>query len=141
MTPFKLQIITPEKTFFDGETDQIVVRTTVGDVGILNGHEPYCAALGIGQMRVRIDGEFRRAATSGGIIKVSKDKTVVLVQTCEWADEIDVERAKAAKTAAEERIKAIEDDKSLRMAEAKLKRALNRIDTADFNTNSNNSAT
>ena len=69
MTPFKLQIITPEKTFFDGETEQIVVRTTVGDVGILNGHEPYCAALGIGQMRVMMGGEFRHAATSGGIIK------------------------------------------------------------------------
>ena len=71
MTPFRLEIITPEKTFFDGNTEQIIARTTVGDVGILNGHEPYCAALGIGQMRVMIDGKFRRAATSGGIIKVS----------------------------------------------------------------------
>ena len=70
MTPFKLQIITPEKIFFDGETEQIIARTTVGDVGILNGHEPYCAALGIGQMRVMIDGQFKRAATSGGVIKV-----------------------------------------------------------------------
>ncbi len=132
MTPFKLQIITPEKTFFDGETDQIVVRTTVGDVGILNGHEPYCAALAIGQMRVRMNGEFRRAATSGGIIKVSKEKTVVLVQTCEWADEIDVKRAEHAKELAEERLKAAQSDNELRMAEAKLKRALNRIDTASF---------
>ena len=132
MTPFRLQIITPEKTFFDGETDQIVVRTTVGDVGILNGHEPYCAALAIGQMRIRINGEMRRAATSGGIIKVSKEKTVILVQTCEWADEIDVKRAEHAKELAEERLKAAQGDNELRMAEAKLKRALNRIDTASF---------
>ena len=41
MTPFRLEIITPEKTFFDGTTEQIIARTTVGDVGILNGHEPY----------------------------------------------------------------------------------------------------
>ncbi|MGN1423343.1 MAG: ATP synthase F1 subunit epsilon [Oscillospiraceae bacterium] len=132
MTPFKLQIITPEKTFFDGETDQIIVRTTVGDVGILNGHEPYCAALGIGQLRVRINGEFRRAATSGGIVKVSKEKTVILVQTCEWADEIDVNRAENAKSTAEQRMKSAEGDNELRMAEAKLRRALNRIDTASF---------
>lgn len=132
MTPFKLQIITPEKTFFDGVTEQIVVRTTVGDVGILNGHEPYCAALGIGQMRVMIDGEFRHAATSGGIIKVSHEKTTVLVQTCEWSDEIDVTRANAAKETAEGRIKAAQSDNELRLAEAKLKRALNRIDTAGF---------
>ncbi len=132
MTPFKLQIITPEKTFFDGETEQIVVRTTVGDVGILNGHEPYCAALGIGQMRVMMGGEFRHAATSGGIIKVSHEKTIILVQTCEWSDEIDITRANAAKEAAEGRIKAAQSDNELRLAEAKLKRALNRIDTAGF---------
>lgn len=133
MTPFRLQIITPEKTVFDGETEQIIVRTTVGDVGILNGHEPYCAALGIGQMRIMKDGEFRRAATSGGIIKVSKEITTILVQTCEWSDEIDVERANAAKATAEERLKAAKSDKELLLADAKLKRALNRIDTSNFN--------
>ena len=132
MTPFKLQIITPEKTFFDGETEQIIARTTVGDVGILNGHEPYCTALGIGQMRVMIDGQFRRAATTGGIIKVSREKTVILVQACEWADEIDVNRAEHAKEVAEGRIKAAHSDNELRLAEAKLKRALNRIDAANL---------
>lgn len=132
MTPFKLEIITPEKKFFDGETEQIIVRTTVGDVGILNGHEPYCAALGIGQIRVMIDGKFRHAATSGGIIKVNRVKTVVLVDSCEWADEIDVTRAEAAKDKAEARIKKAESDRQIRMAEAKLKRALNRIDTARY---------
>lgn len=132
MTPFKLQIITPEKTVFDGETEQVIVRTTVGDVGILKGHEPYCAALGIGQMRIMQNGEFRRAATSGGIIKVSKEMTTILVQTCEWADEIDVERANAAKAAAEERLKSAKSDKELLLADAKLKRALNRIDTSNF---------
>ena len=132
MTPFRLEIITPEKTFFDGETEQIIARTTVGDVGILNGHEPYCAALGIGQMRVMIDGQFRRAATSGGIIKVSKEKTVILVQSCEWAEDIDVNRAEHAKQVAEERMKAAASDNELRLAEAKLKRALNRIDAANL---------
>ena len=132
MTPFKLQIITPEKKVFDGETEQIIVRTTVGDVGILNGHEPYCAALGVGQMRIMINGEFRRAATSGGIIKVSKEGTTILVQTCEWADEINVKRAEAARDAAEERKKSAHSDRELMLAEAKLARALNRIDTANF---------
>ncbi len=132
MTPFKLKIMTPEKTVFDGETEQIIVRTTVGDVGILNGHEPYCAALGIGQLRVMVDGQFRRAATSGGIIKVSKEGTTILVQTCEWSDEIDVDRANAAKAEAERRIKSASDDKHLLLAETKLKRALNRIDTSSF---------
>ena len=132
MTPFNLKIITPEKVVFDGETEQIIARTTVGDVGILKGHEPYCAALGIGQMRVKIDGEFRHGATSGGLIKVNKEGTVVLVQTFEWSDEIDLDRANAAKETAESRLQSSKDDAELRMAEAKLRRALNRIDTAGF---------
>lgn len=133
MTPFKLKIITPEKVFFDGETEQIIARTTVGDVGILKGHEPYCAALGIGQMRIKIDGEFRNAATSGGLLKVTPEETVILVQTCEWGTEIDLQRANAAKETAEQRLQSAKSDNEIRMAEAKLKRALNRIDAAGLN--------
>ena len=130
MTPFKLQILTPDKEFFSGETENLIVRTTVGDKGILARHEEYVAALPIGQLKVKIDGKFRVAAVSEGVVKVGKDKTVVLVQSCEWADEIDVSRAKAAKETAEEKIKSAEkEDKAYLMAEYKLKRAINRIET------------
>lgn len=133
MTPFKLEILTPDKLFFDGETENLIVRTTVGDKGILARHEDYVAALPIGKMKVKIDGSFRTAAISEGMIKVSRDKTVVLVQSCEWADEIDIDRAKAAKEKAEEKMKqADKDDKSYLIAEYKLKRALNRIETWDM---------
>lgn len=133
MTPFKLQILTPDKLFFDGETDNLIVRTTVGDKGILARHEDYVAALPIGKMKVRLDGKFRVAAVSEGTIKVSRDKTVVLVQSCEWADEIDVDRAKAAKEKAEERMKTAEkDNNDYLLAEYKLKRAINRIETWDL---------
>lgn len=133
MTPFKLEILTPDKLFFDGETENLIVRTTVGDKGILARHEDYVAALPIGKMKVKIGGSFRTAAISEGMIKVSRDKTVVLVQSCEWADEIDIDRAKAAKEKAEEKMKqADKDDKSYLIAEYKLKRALNRIETWDM---------
>ena len=132
MTPFKLQILTPNKLFFDGETDNVIVRTTVGDKGILARHEEYVAALPIGKLKVRIDGNFRTAAVSEGTVKVSRDKTVILVQSCEWADEIDLERANLAKQKAEERMKALQkEDKEYLIAEYKLKRALNRIETGN----------
>lgn len=132
MTPFKLQILTPDKLFFDGETDNVIVRTTVGDKGILARHEEYVAALPIGKLKVRINGNFRTAAVSEGMVKVSKDKTVILVQSCEWADEIDVDRANAAKQRAEERMKALQkEDKEYLIAEYKLKRAINRIETGN----------
>lgn len=133
MTPFRLQILTPDKLFFDGETDNLIVRTTVGDKGILARHEDYVAALPIGKMKVKLDGKFRVAAVSEGTVKVSRDKTVVLVQSCEWADEIDVDRAKTAKEKAEERLKAAEkDNNDYLLAEYKLKRAVNRIETWDL---------
>lgn len=131
MTPFRLQILTPGKIFFDGETDNLIVRTTVGDKGILAHHEPYIAALPIGKIKIRIDGQFRVAAISEGVVKVDKDKTTILVQSCEWGNEIDVERAENAKKTAEERMAAAEaEDRAYTMAEYKLKRAINRIEAS-----------
>lgn len=137
MTPFKLQIITPDGVFFDGMTENVIVRTTVGDKGILAHHEPYVAALTISKFKVKIDGNFRYGAVSSGVIKVSRDKTVILAQSCEWADEIDVERASRAKENAEMRISEYEKspseyERELDIANYKLKRALNRIETAKF---------
>lgn len=130
MTPFKLEIITPDRVFFDDETENVIVRTTVGDKGILAHHEPYVAALNIGKIKVMIDGKYRAAAISGGVIRVGKDKTTILAQSCEWADEIDVERAEHAKEVAEERMAEKASDRDFEIAEYKLKRALNRLDVA-----------
>ena len=131
MTPFRLEILTPDGVFFSGETDNIVVRTTVGDKGILARHEPYVAALTIGKFKVRIDGEFRFGAISSGIIKVDRDKTVILADSCEWAEEIDLDRAVKAKELAEQKLEEFEkadNDKGVAIAEYKLKRAINRIE-------------
>lgn len=133
MTPFKLQIITPDGVFFDGMTENVIVRTTVGDKGILARHEPYVAALPIGKFKVKLDGEFRYGAIASGTIKVDKDKTVILAQSCEWADEIDLDRAIKAKEMAEQKIEEFEkadNDRGVAIAEYKLKRALNRIETS-----------
>ena len=125
MTPFRLQIITPDGVFYDGMTENVIVRTTVGDKGILAHHEPYVAAITISKFKVKIDGEFRFGAISSGVIKVSKDKTVILAQSCEWADEIDAARAAHAQQEAEKKLSAMrKDDVDYALAEAKLKRAL-----------------
>lgn len=89
MKSFKLKIITPEKVFFDEETEQIIVRTTEGDIGILAGHENYVADLPAGPFRVKIDGKFKVAAISGGALKVSKEAVTILAMAAEWAEDID----------------------------------------------------
>ena len=93
MVTFHLKVMTVDHCFYDGEGDRIIIRTTQGDAGILPGHVPYVAAIGIGGLTIIKDGEKRVAAVSGGFVEVSKEQTVVLARTCEWADEIDARRA------------------------------------------------
>jgi len=131
MKPFKLEIITPEKIFFDGETEHLIARTSEGDVGILHGHTPYVADQVSVPVKVKMeDGSFRMAAVSGGVIKVSADNTVIIASAVEWADEIDVERAKRSVEDAKRRLKENKSQREFDLAEQKLKRALNRISVA-----------
>ena len=97
MTEFKLKILTPEGVVYDVMAESVIVRTTVGDKGILAKHEPYVAALTIGQAKIRINGAVRIGAVSSGIVEVTKDLTTILAQSFEWSDEIDVDRAEKAK--------------------------------------------
>ena len=131
MTEFKLKILTPEGVVYAGMAESVIVRTTVGDKGILA--KPYVAALTIGQAKIRINGTVRIGAVSSGIVEVTKDQTSILAQSFEWADEIDVDRAEKAKALAQERMQQYKDDqRALDIAEYKLKRAINRINTANF---------
>ncbi len=132
MKLFTLKIITPEKVFFDGETEQIIVRTTEGDIGVLAGHENYVANLPAGPFKVKSDGKFRIAAISGGVLKVSKESTTILAMAAEWAEEIDLDWAKRSQKDAEKRLKENKSDYELRRAELKLKRALNRINISQM---------
>lgn len=132
MKPFTLKIITPEKVFFDGETEQIIVRTTEGDVGVLAGHENYVANLPAGPFKVKTDSKFRIAAISGGVLKVSKESTTILAMAAEWAEEIDLDWAKRSQEDAMKRLKESKSDYEQRRAELKLKRALNRINISQM---------
>lgn len=127
-TPFQLTVITPEKTFFDGETTQIIVRTTEGDIGILANHTSLVASLPSGPLKVmQENGEYRLAAVSAGLIKVGGNKVHIFADAVEWADEIDIEWAKRSEENAKQRIAAKASQRDFDLAELKLKRALNRI--------------
>ena len=128
MRTFPLQIITPEKIFFEGEVQRVIVRTTEGDVGILAAHEKYVAALPSGALRITMaDGTERIAALSGGAVKVSPAKTSVLANAVEWAEDIDIDWAKRSEADALRRREQSKSRHDLERAELKLQRALNRL--------------
>lgn len=125
--PFKLTVITPEKTFYDGEAEQVIVRTTEGDIGILANHISLVASLPSGPMKITSESGVRAAAVSAGLIKVGGNEVHIFADAVEWADEIDIEWANRSKENAEQRIAAKKSDRDFALAELKLKRALNRI--------------
>lgn len=133
MATYHLQIVSMDGLDFDGEVEKLLLRTIDGDVEILARHTDYCTAIGMGTARVTMaDGKERKAACIGGMLSVMKGEVKVFPTTWEWAEEIDVERAKEAKARAEERLKDQMLDKEARVrAEAKLYRALVRIGSSD----------
>ena len=128
MAKFHLTVITPEKTFFDGDTEEVILRTTEGDIGILANHISLVAALPSGPMKVKNeDGTFRTAAVSVGLVRVGKNRVNVFADAVEWAEDIDIEWAHRSEEAARRRLEAKDNERDLDFAELKLKRALNRI--------------
>ncbi|MBQ8906548.1 MAG: ATP synthase F1 subunit epsilon [Ruminococcus sp.] len=132
MSVFHLKIVTPDKVFFDGEAERVILRTSEGDIGILAHHEPYVATLPSGPVTIRVNGEDKLAALSTGVLKVSADVTTILAIAMEWADEIDVAWAKRSEESARERKAKAKSDSELNRAELKLQRALNRIQVSSM---------
>ena len=131
MTPFPLKIVTPDGLLFDGEAEEIFVRTTSGDVAILAGHINYVAPLGMGRATVVSGGNRRTAACIGGMLSVVDGAVTLVPTTFEWAEDIDLPRAEASLQRAD---KVLHDktssDTDLRLAEARLRRALVRKSVA-----------
>ena len=125
MTAFPLKIVTPDGARYDGLVEELIVRTTTGDVGILAGHINFVAPLGMGQATIIENGQKRYGACIGGMVSVVDSKVTLLPTTFEWADQIDVERAAKSQSRAEQTLadKAAGDTDIL-LAKARLKRAL-----------------
>ena len=131
MNSFPLKIVTPDGVQFDGQAQELVVRTTSGDTGILAGHANYVAPLGMGQATVVVDGQKRYGACIGGMVSVVDGVVTLVPTTFEWADTIDVERAKASQSRAESILAdKTSTDTDILLAQARLKRALVRTSVA-----------
>ena len=136
MTSFPLKIVTLDGTFFDGQAEEVVVRTTMGDMGVLAGHINCVAPLGMGRATIVIDGKKRYAACIGGIIFVLAGEVRLVPTTFEWAEDIDVARSEQVAERAR-RVMANKDatPTQLHNAEAHLKRAQVRIGVAALKQN------
>ena len=122
---FHLQIVTPDGLIYEGEADKISVRTQDGIIGILPRHIDYVAPLGMGEAVITVEGKDRRAACIGGMVAVQQGQVRLVATTFEWAEDIDLDRARDAEARARA-VMAKENlnERDLKLAEARLSRAL-----------------
>lgn len=131
MTAFPLKIVTPDGLKYEGQAEEVVVRTTTGDMGILAGHLNCVAPLGMGRATVIVDGQKRYAACIGGILSVVDGAVTLVPTTFEWAEDIDTARAEASYQRAQNVLQdKSASDTDIKLAEARLRRVLVRRSVA-----------
>lgn len=127
---FKVEIITPDRIFYEGDAEFLEFTTAAGDIGVYAKHIPMTTVLAPGAVIVHNGEEETVAAVHSGFAEILGDKVTLLAEIAEWPEEIDLMRAEAARGRAEERIAAKAADTDIKRAEFALRKALTRIDVA-----------
>lgn len=127
-TAYRLEIVTPEKLFFEGDVIGVSMTTIDGEIGILAKHISCVAAITPSVFRFQTEnGDWRAAAIAGGFAMIGPEGVKVLADAFEWPEDIELERAKEAKRRAEERISSGSEEINLARAQIALQRALSRL--------------
>jgi F-type H+-transporting ATPase subunit epsilon len=129
-TQFNLKIVSADRSLVNENVDEVEVPGAEGYFGVLVGHTPLLALLGTGELWYRQGGDTHYLHITGGFAEVQADRVVILAQTAERADEIDVARAEAAKRRAEERLAQFHPDMDFERARVALLKSLIRLQVA-----------
>ena len=127
---FKIKMVTPDGKSLLDEVEILNVITSSGALGIMANHLPLVAPIVISHNNYKKGGKSYDFATSGGIISVGKEETILLLDSFESKEEIDLERANNSKIRAENRLNSKDENVDIKRAEVALKRAINRITLA-----------
>ena len=123
---FELKIITPDRTFYEGEASMVEFNTTEGQIGVYKNHIPMTVIVKPGVLKITGD-EVLKAALHSGFVQILQDKVTILAEIIEWPDEIDKARAEAAKDRANKLIAEHASTTDIVRAETALQRAIARI--------------
>lgn len=129
MELFKLKVITPTKSFYEGDVEMVELTTTEGNIGIYAKHIPMTAVIAPGVLRIHEpEKDVKLAALMSGFCEILEHSMTVMAEACEWPHEIDEDRAKEAEVRARERLAKSSSEVDIARAELALRRALVRID-------------
>ena len=124
---FKLQVITPERKFYEGDASMVELSTTEGDIGVYRNHIPLTAIVAPGVLKIHEEGGVKEAALMSGFIEILPEKITIMAEVAEWPEEIDANRAEEARIRAERRLKEESGEIDTMRAELALRRALVRL--------------
>ena len=124
---FRLQIITPERSFMDNQAEMLILNAPDGEFGVMAGHAPMVVSLSEGGIRIKQNGKWREAAASDGFATITQDHVLVLLQTAEWPEEIDRGRALRDSERATERLRQQRSMHEYHIARSMLARAMARL--------------
>ena len=128
MNTFKASIIEADNTFYKGEMTSLIVPTLDGEYGVLAMHQNLVVAIIPGLLRFQDEeGEWRDASVSDGMMRIEDGEVLILVDSAEWPDEIDIERVKAKEAAAREAMLQKKSVREYTLAESSLKRSISRL--------------
>ena len=130
---FQLEVISPERVFYTGEVEMVELTTTEGDIGVYADHIPLTSIVAPGVLTITentADNVIREAAVLEGFLEILPDKVTILAQSCEWPEEIDVNRAQEAKARAERRLKSTDANINMARADLALRKSLIRLELA-----------
>ncbi|WP_203332182.1 F0F1 ATP synthase subunit epsilon [Planococcus beigongshangi] len=133
MKTITVNIVTPDGPVYDSDVSMVIAVTASGEMGVLPGHIPTVAPLGIGAVRLKKDNSTELVAVSGGFLEIRPEKVTILAQSAERATDIDVARARESAKRAESLLQAKKDEVDFKRAELALKRAMNRINVYEGN--------
>lgn len=133
MKEFDLEIISPSKIGYTGKVVSVTVPGTMGNFQILYNHAPIISSLEIGEIKIEENPGSKLRFTAGrGTLELSNNKVIILAESFERSDEIDIQRAEASLQRAKERLQNKKNNKIDEVrAELSLKRAINRIKSAE----------
>ncbi len=129
---FKFEVVTPEKVFYSDDVDMVVFNRSDGEMGVLADHMPMVVAMDIGELKITKGNEVLVAAVADGFVEITDSGVTAIVDSAEWPEDIDVERANRAMKNAEEKLKEYKNNKKMEvLLKASIQRARNRIKIAN----------
>lgn len=128
---FRLEIISPDRVFYQGDAAMVELTTSEGDVGIYKNHIPMTMIVVPGIVTITEEEGQKKAALHSGFIEVLQDKVTILAELAEWPDEIDLNRAEEARVRAQRRLETADSSMNMIRANMALRKALVRIELAE----------